>query len=61
LSSLEHGQLMAQCDDLGLHSSLATKPDEKGIEHHKYKVEHGPGRLAIRLMQVQHLQSRLGF
>src|SRR5262249_41788575 len=61
LSSSEHGQLMAQCDDLGLHSSLATKPDEKGIEHHIYKVEHGPGRLAIRLKQVQHLQSRLGF
>ena len=52
---------MAQCDDLGLHRSLATKPDEKGIEHHIYKVEHGPGRLAIRLMQVQHLQRRLGF
>jgi hypothetical protein len=31
---------MAQCDDLGLHSSLAAKPDEKGIEQH-YKVEHG--------------------
>jgi hypothetical protein len=34
LSSLEHGQLMAQCDDLGLHSSLAPETDQKGIEQH---------------------------
>jgi len=26
LSSLEHVQLMAQCDDLGLHSSMAMQP-----------------------------------
>ena len=32
--SLQHGQLMAQCDDLGLHSSLSPKADEKGTEQH---------------------------
>jgi hypothetical protein len=47
LGSLEHGQLMAQCDDLGLHSSLAAKPDEKGIEQH-YKVEHGQRMLTAQ-------------
>jgi len=34
LGSLEHDQLMAQCDDLGLHSNSAAKPGEKGFEHH---------------------------
>jgi hypothetical protein len=34
LSSLEDGQLMAQCDDLGVHSGLAAKSDEKGIQRH---------------------------
>jgi len=29
-----HGQLMSQRDDLGLHCSLAAKPDKKGIQHH---------------------------
>jgi hypothetical protein len=32
--SLKNRQLMAQCQDLGLQSSLAPKPGEKGIEHH---------------------------
>jgi hypothetical protein len=32
--SLQHRQLMAQRDDLGLHSSLAPKANEKGIEQH---------------------------
>ena len=35
---------MAQCNDLGLHDSLASKADEKGIEQH-YKVKHGGRRL----------------
>jgi hypothetical protein len=35
---------MAQRDDFGLHSGLAAKPDEKGIEHYSYKVEHGSGK-----------------
>jgi hypothetical protein len=26
--------LMAQCDDLGLHSSLAPETHQKGIEQH---------------------------
>jgi hypothetical protein len=34
LVSLQHGQLMAQCDDLGLHSSLAPETHQKGIEQH---------------------------
>ena len=34
LSSLQHGQLMPQRDDLGLHGSLATKARQKSIERH---------------------------
>ena len=34
LVSLQHGQLMAQGDDLGLQYSLAAKAHEKGIEQH---------------------------
>jgi hypothetical protein len=33
LTALEHRQLMTQCDDFGLRSGLAAKPNEKGIEH----------------------------
>jgi len=34
LVSLQHGQLMAQCDDLGEHCGLAPKAHEKGIQQH---------------------------
>jgi hypothetical protein len=40
---------MAQCDDLRLHGGTATKAGEKGIERYEYKVEHGPGRVAIKV------------
>jgi hypothetical protein len=53
LVSLQHRQLMAQCDDLGLHSSLAAKPDKKGIQHHYYNVEHGRKRLTGHGPQLQ--------
>ena len=32
--SLQHGELMAQCDDFGLHGSALTKTSEQGTEHH---------------------------
>jgi len=34
LVSLQHGQLMAQCDDLGEHYGLAARAHEKGIQQH---------------------------
>ena len=34
LVSLQHGQLMAQCDDLGEHYGLAPRAHEKGIQQH---------------------------
>jgi hypothetical protein len=34
VSSLKHGQLVAQRDDFCLHCNLAAKPGEKGIEEH---------------------------
>ena len=42
---LQHGQLMAQCDVLGLQSSLAPKAAEKGIEKQYEDVEDGRRRL----------------
>jgi len=36
---------MAQCNEHGLHDSLASKAQEKGIEQHYYKVKHGGERL----------------
>jgi len=34
VSSLKHGQLVAQRDDFCLHCNLAATPGEKGIEQH---------------------------
>jgi len=38
VSSLKHGQLVAQRDDFCLHCNLAAKPGAKGIEKHYIRL-----------------------
>jgi hypothetical protein len=61
LTSLQHGQLMTQCDDLRLYHSLAAESGEKGFAQHYYKVEHGGRRLTAKALQLQQFQSRASF
>ena len=45
LGSLQHDQLMAKREDLGLHCGLSSKTGKQGTEHHYYKDGHGRRRL----------------